>query len=152
MFMEELIGTELDNLGNEIKVYFCSHETMPAKVTAFFARQWAELLELGFANANYIPNIYACRVIYITANDEITGLRVWVWEQNTTRIILTSIDKNHRRRGLFELITKHYDNRIKNSDAIKSKTQIHIDNTQMIKAAEKTGYKLEFVIMAKEYK
>ena len=149
--MEELIGTEVDNLGNEIKVYFCSHETMPAKVTAFFAKQWAELIELGFADANYIPSINACRVIYITSNDKIVGLRLWIWELSSTRIILTSIDKNHRRRGLLKLIVKHYDGRMIAGNCVKSITFIHVDNTAMIEAARKSGYEVEFLKMSKTY-
>lgn len=149
--MEELIGTEVDNLGNEIKVYFCGHETMPAKVTAFFARQWAELIELGFADANYIPSINACRVIYLTANDKIVGLRLWIWEQSNTRIILTSIDKNYRRRGLSKLIVKYYDSRVMTGNCIKSITFIHADNIAMIEAARQAGYEVEFLKMSKTY-
>jgi RimJ/RimL family protein N-acetyltransferase len=148
--MEELIGTEVDNFGNEIKVYFCSHETMPAKLTAFFAKQWAELLEAGLATSNFIPNINACRVIYLTVNDEIIGLRLWVWEQNNTRIILTSIDKNYRRRGLLKLIVKYYDNRIA-VNCNRSITFIHVDNVAMIEAARQSGYEVEFLKMIKRY-
>jgi len=149
--MTELIGTEVDNLGNEIKVHFCSQETMPAKVTAFFAKQWAELLESGLATSNYIPSINACRVIYLTVNDEIIGLRLWVWEQNNTRIILTSIDKNYRRRGLLKLIVKYYDDRVINGNCKNSITFIHVDNIAMIEAARQAGYEVEFLKMSKKY-
>jgi hypothetical protein len=151
MIMDELIGTELDKLGKEIKVYFCKHETMPAKVTAFFARQWAELIETGFASSNRIPDINDCRVIYVTCDNKIVGLRIWVWEQNTTRIILTAIDKNHRRKGLLKLIAKYYDDRLINGGCIKSTTFIHVDNTAMIDAATQTGYEVEFLKMSKIY-
>lgn len=151
MYMTQLIGTELDKLGNEIKINFCNHGTMPAKVTAFFARQWGELLEAGFATSNFIPSIESCRVIYLTLNDEIIGLRIWVWEHHTTRIILTAVDKNHRRRGLLKLMVKYYDNRIKNGNCTRSITFIHVDNTPMILAARQAGYKTEIVKMVKKY-
>lgn len=150
--MDELLGTELDNFGNEIQIRFCNHETMSAKVTAFFAKQWAELLEAGFATSNYIPDITMCRIIYLTYNSEIIGLRMWTWEYKTTNIILTSIDKQYRRRGLLKLITKYYDKRLINSDCIKSKTFIHAQNTAMIEAAKQAGYEVEFVKMTKHYK
>lgn len=150
--MDELIGTELDKLGNEIKIYFCEHKNMSAKLTAFFLKQWAELLEIGFTSStNYIPNINACRVIYITSNNEIIGLRLWVWEQRSTRIILTSIDKDFRRRGLLKMISKYYDDRVTNGNCIKSNTFIHVDNTAMIEAARRTGYDVEFLKMSKKY-
>lgn len=151
MIMDEIIGTELDKLGNEIKICFCKHETMPAKVTAFFARQWADLIEAGFAASNRIPDIYDCRVIYITCDNKIIALRIWVWEQNITRIILTAVDKNHRRRGLLKLIAKYYDKRLIDGGCIKSDTFIHVDNTAMIDAARQTGYKVEFLKMTKIY-
>lgn len=149
--MDELIGIEQDNLGNEIKVYFCKHETMSAKVTAFFLKQWAELIEARFAISNYIPSIEESRVIYLTSDNNIIGLRMWVWEQATTRIILSSIDKNYRRRGLLTILAKHYDNRVTGGDCTKSSTYIHVKNTAMIAAAKKTGYEIELVKMVKKY-
>ena len=152
MFMDEIIAIEIDKFGNEIKVKFCSHENMPAKVTAFFAKQWAELLEAGFATSNYIPDIKLCRVIYLMHNDDIIGLRIWTWEYNTTNIILTSIVPEFRRRGLLKLITKYYDQRLIHGDCTKSKTFIHVQNTAMIEAAKQAGYEVEFVKMVKHYK
>lgn len=149
--MTQLIGTEVDKLGNEIKVHFCNHESMPAKVTAFFARQWGELLEAGFATSNFIPSIKSCRVIYLTYNDEIIGLRVWVWENLATRIILTAIDKNHRRKGLLKLIVKYYNTRVTNGKCTKSITFIHVNNTAMLEAARQAGYETEVVKMIKRY-
>lgn len=150
--MDELLSIEIDKLGNSVNVHFCQHENMPTKVTSFFLRQWAELLEQGHADSNYVPSLASCRVLYLTSNDEVIGIRIWTWYNNTTNIILTSIDKNYRRRGLFEILTKYYDDRVTKGSCLKSKTQIHVDNVNMIKAAEKTGYKLEFVKMVKEYK
>lgn len=150
--MDGLLSTETDKFGNEVKVHFCNHENMPAKVTAFFLKQWAELIELGFADSTYIPDITSCRVLYITSGDKIIGLRMWTWYNNITNIILTSIDENYRRRGLFEILTRYYDDRVVKGNCLKSKTQIHVNNIAMVKAAEKTGYKLEFVKMVKKYK
>jgi hypothetical protein len=151
MFMDELLGTEIDSLGNEVKIHFCLHENMSAKLTSFFIIKLADLLETGFATSNYIPNINLCRVIYITLNDEIIGLRIWVWEQKNTRIILTSIDKNYRRRGLLKLIAKYYDHRVITGNCNKSITFIHVNNTAMVEAAKQTGYEVEFLKMAKLY-
>jgi len=149
--MTQLIGTEVDKLGNEIKVNFCNYESMPARVTAFFARQWGELLEAGFATSNFIPSIKSCRVIYLTSNDEIIGLRVWVWESHATRIILTAIDKNYRRRGLLKLIVKYYNIRVTQGGCTKSVTFIHVSNTAMMEAARQAGYETEVVKMVKKY-
>ncbi len=149
--MDEIIGTELDKFGNEIKVKFCNHENMPANVTAFFAKQWAELLEAGFATSNYIPDITMSRVIYLTYNNEVIGLRIWKWEYNKTNIILTSVVPEFRRRGLLKLITKYYDQRIINGNCIKSTTFIHVQNTAMIEAAKQADYEVEFVKMVKHY-
>lgn len=149
--MTQLIGTEVDKLGNEIKINFCNYESLPARVTAFFAKQWGELLEAGFATSNFIPSIKSCRVIYLTSNDEIIGLRVWVWEHSATRIILTAIDKNYRRRGLLKLIVKYYNIRVTNGNCTKSITFIHVNNTAMMEAARQAGYVPEVVKMIKKY-
>lgn len=149
--MTQLIGTEVDKLGNEIKINFCNYESLPSRVTAFFAKQWGELLEAGFATSNFIPSIKSCRVIYLTSNDEIIGLRVWVWEHSATRIILTAIDKNYRRRGLLKLIVKYYNIRVTNGNCTKSITFIHVNNTAMMEAARQAGYVPEVVKMIKKY-
>ena len=91
-------------------------------------------------------------MIYLTLNDEIIGLRVWVWEHHATRIILTAIDKNYRRRGLLKLIVKYYDVRVKNGNCTKSITFIHVGNTPMMVAARQAGYETEIVKLVKRYK
>lgn len=149
--MHELIGIETDKLGNEVKVYFCKFEEMTAELTAFFSRQWAELLESRHAVRNYIPSIDGCRVIYVTIDDKIVGIRLWVWEQSNTKIILTAMDKNHRNQGLLKIIAKHYDQRLIGGNCDYSITFVHINNTAMIAAAKKTGYIPTILKMVKKY-
>ena len=149
--MEELLGFEKDNQGNDVSVYFCQHEGMSAELTAFFARQWAELLDSGFATSNYLPSITNCRCIYVKCDNKIVGLRIWNWANPiTTNIILTAVDKDYRRRGLFSIIIDYYDRRF-NDKQIISKTFIHVDNTVMLEAAKKNGYSAEFLKMVKKY-
>lgn len=149
--MEELLGFEKDKLNNDIGVYFCQHEHMPAELTAFFARQWAELLDAGFASANYLPVIKGCRCIYVRSDNKIVGLRIWSWLDDTTAaIILSAVDKNYRQRGLFSIIAKHYDQRFAGKNVI-SKTYIYANNTVMLEAAKKNGYSVDILQMTKKY-
>lgn len=149
--MEELLGSETDNLGNKISVYGCKYEEMSAELTAFFARQWAELLENGHATHNYIPSIISCRCIYVKSDNKIVALRLWKWD-NSTRIsiILSSVDKKYRRRGLLKLIVKYYDLRYINKNII-SVTRIHVNNKIMLEAAKKNGYVFDTIKMIKNH-
>ena len=150
--MDEIIGKEIDSLGDEVIIHFCNQENMPSSVTAFFFRQWAELVELGFAESTYIPNIASSRIIYATINNEIVGMRMWSWpNSNTTYVILIATDKNFRRRGITTMISNYYDQRIVKGNCKYSKTHIHVNNVPMLEGIKKTGYEIDFVRVVKKY-
>lgn len=152
---DELLGKEVDKNGNEIAIYCAKYENFSPAITAFFARQWAELLELNYATPNYIPDIKGSRVIFATNGSQFLGLRMWVWiessKQKEARIILSSVDRNYRRLGIFEMITKYYDIRMIQNNCYKSTTFIYVNNTSMLAAARKTGYIVDQVRMIKNY-
>jgi hypothetical protein len=149
--MNNLLATGLDKFGTEIKIYYCSHDTISEKATSFFAKQWTELVEEGNVRRGYVPNIDGCFVIYLTIDDEVVGLRMWHMVQNVAKILLTAIDKKHRRKGLFKLITMHYDKIQVDNNCIKSITFIQLSNSGMVEAARQNGYKTVQLKMEKLY-
>lgn len=149
--MSTLLGTEKDKNGNDINIHFCKYEQMTSKLTAFFIRQWAELMEAGHCTENYVPKIDNCRIIYATSGDEIVGLRMWVWEYSTARIILSAVDKRFRKLGVFKMIVDYYDERMINGSCDKAVTTIHVGNARMLELAKNSGFKALMVKMVKIY-
>lgn len=148
--MSHFICTEKDKLGNDVSVNFCSFENMTAEVNVFFLKQWAELIQLGHAEPNYIPNISMCKILYLKIGNNIVGMRMWTWSYDTTSILITAVDANYRRRGLFGIISRHYEKKILPMSK-RSRTFIHVDNGPMLAAARKTGYKVALLKMIKEF-
>lgn len=153
---DELLGKEIDKNGNNVFIYCAKYENFSPALTAFFARQWAELLELGYATPNYIPDIKGSRIIFATDGAKFMGLRMWVWieagTQKEARIVLSSVDQQYRRLGIFKIIAKYYDLRMIQNDCSQSITYIYTNNTPMIEAAKKTNYTVDQIRMIKKYK
>ncbi len=148
---ESLLGVETDKNGNSVEVRFCRYENMPIKLTAFFVRQWADLLEAGHCTENYVPRINNSRIIYAVCNDKIVGLRMWVWEHLDVRIILSAVDQSFRNQGILKIIIKYFDDRVISAGCNKTFTTIHANNDKMLEIAKKSGFEQHMIKMIKVY-
>jgi hypothetical protein len=146
-----LIGTEIDKLGSKVAVYFCKGEDINTEVTSFFLTHLADLIESGHATRNYMPNLTNARIIYLKINDEIAGHIIWEWQGNdTTYIIFTTIDNKYNKRGLYSIMHRYYEDRIKKGGALYSKSQLHINNSRIISISKQNGYEVEYYKMIKK--
>lgn len=151
MFMEELISVEKDKLGSEVSVYFSKGEDITAAVNSFFLRHLADLIENGHATRTYIPSLTNTRIVYLKINNEIAGHLIWEWQGNDTAyIVFTVIDKKYSKRGLYSILHRHYEDRIKKGGALFSKSQLHIDNDRIINISKQNGYEVEYYKMIKK--
>ena len=149
--MDELISVEIDKLGSEVSVYFSKGEDITAEFTSFFLRQFANLIENGHATRNYIPSLTNTRIIYLKIADEIAGHLIWEWPSNDTAyIVFTVIDKKYSKRGLYSIMHRHYEERIKKGGALFSKSQLHISNNRIINISKQNGYEVEYYKMIKK--
>lgn len=148
--MDELLGIEFDKFGNEASIFFCKGEDIPAKLNIFLLRQWAELIEDNHAPGNYIPDLNNKRIIYVKINDEIAGQLIWEWQGKTAYIIFTTISKKYKKHGLYSMMHKYYEDRIRNGGGEYSKSQLHIDNNRIIELSIKNGYRIEYYKMIKK--
>jgi hypothetical protein len=151
--MIELLGTETTRNGQKVEIKFVKFQDLTdVKVTSFFLRQWAELIESGHANASYFPNLTHTRILFTTIDDQITAHLVWSWINKTSFIDFTAVDKNYRRQGLYEILHTYYDQIMIRENATLSRSQLHINNEAIINGAKKAGYEVEYVRMVKHYK
>jgi len=150
--MTEIIGKDTDRQGSEVVLYFVKYSDVDSKVSAFFLRQWASLIESGHANSNYVPNVAQSRIIYATMGEKIVGHLLWEWHNSVSYIVFTVVDPAFRRRGLYEILHKFYDQRMISGATTVSRSSLHVNNAAVIAAAEKNGYEVEFLKMRKNYK
>lgn len=151
--MHELIGTEIDKLGSEVNLYFCTGEGITPELHAFFERQVALIIEKGYASVDYLPDLVQikAKVIYVTIDNEIAAHIIWRWESpEKVYIILTAISDKYEKRGLYAIMHRYYEDRIKKGGAIFSKSFLHIHNKRIIDISRKNGYTVELIKMSKK--
>jgi len=148
---QDFIATDTDRKGSKVDFYFTAGNTLTPELSSFILRGWADLIENGHGNANYMPVCSNKRIIYCRIDGEIAGAIMWEWKDGnkTAFIEFTLIEKKFRGRGIYFLLHKYYDIRIKNGGAEASKSQLHINNETIINAAKKDGYEIEFIKMIK---
>lgn len=150
--MEELITIDKDKLGNDISVCFCKGEDIPADVNAFFLRRLADLIEKGHSPNNFIPSLNDKRIIYLKISNEVVAHIIWEWQGKNTYIVFTAIAEEYEKRGLYSILHRYYEERIKNGSpaAEYSKSQLHVNNHRIINISKQNGYEVEYYRMIKK--
>jgi hypothetical protein len=150
--MIELLGTETTRDGQKVEIKFVKFQDISdAKLTTFFLREWADLIDNGHANSSYLPKLSTARILFTTIDDVITSHLVWTWSNKVSFIDFTAVDKNYRRQGLYKILHTYYDKIMIAQKATASRSQLHIKNEAIIAGAKKEGYEVEYVRMVKYY-
>ena len=149
---QDFITNDIDRKGSTVEFYFTAGNTLTPDLSGFILRGWAELIESGHGNPNYMPTFGNKRIIYCKIDGKIAGSIMWEWKDGnkTAFIEFTIIGKEFRGRGIYFLLHKYYDKRIKHGGADASKSQLHIKNETIINAAKKDGYEIEYIKMIKK--
>jgi hypothetical protein len=148
---EDFISKDIDRKNSPVDFYFTAGNTLTSELSGFILRGWAELIENGHGNPNYMPTFSNKRIIYCKIGGKVAGAIMWEWKDGnqTAFIEFTIIGKEFRGRGIYFLLHKYYDTRIKSGGAVASKSQLHINNETIITAAKKDGYEIEYIKMTK---
>lgn len=149
-----ILGNTLDTTGESVAVHLLKLDEITKDLNVFFFRRWSELIDAGHASPNFMPTFKGniSRILYLTINGEIAGHILF--EFTTTKdtfIHFTVVEEKFRRRGLYKIMHKFYDGLMRNNSVAKSKSQLHVDNTAIIDAAQGVGYKIEYYRMVKQY-
>lgn len=146
------IGKAIDKKGLEIQLFWCAGKHSTAELNAFILSNWAELVRQGHCHPSYVPDIPRRSIISARHNDKIVGAIMWFISFDFSFIDFTIIDQEYRGNGIYKILHKFYDERMIANKVKFSKSQLHIQNETIIKAAEKDGYTVEYLRMVKEYK
>lgn len=148
------LGNTVDKSGATVEVNLLKMEELSRELNVFFLRRWADLVEAGHANANYIPSFKAgtSRILYITIDGEIAGHILF--EFTTAKecfIHFTVVEEKFRRRGLYQIMHTFYDQVMSYNKVSKTRSHLHANNAAIIEAAKKDGYTVEYYRMVKEH-
>lgn len=147
---EEEIGREIDNLGQEVVLYFCKDTNIPREVNSFFLRKVADLVETGHAPENFLPTLKDTRIIYVKINNEIAAHLIWNWIGTETYIVFTAISEKYERRGLYKIMHRYYEERIKAGGATASHSTLRVTNKRIVDISKINGYQIEYYKMVKK--
>ena len=149
--MNELIGHELTADNNKIKIYFCKGEHIPPEVNVFFLDHIEILIKNGYAGPAYLPSLIDTNLIYLKIDDEVVAHIIWKYEApEHALIVLTAISEKHEGKGLYPLIHRYYEDRIKKEGALFSRSLLHVANKRIVDISKKNGYHVELLKMSKK--
>ena len=143
-----LIGTK-DKTGTLVKIKHIN-EMGNSPVMLFFLKEYAKLIETGMAHAvlsagNNSPAMYA------EINDQVVGVIVYKTEADplkTTWKILSAVDSEYQRRGIYKLIHTQLEKYVKAQGSKKIASHVHVTNMPAHKGNRSVGlepvwYKME---------
>lgn len=146
------VAKDIDKKNNEVQIFYCEGKSCPADLTAYVLVNWAELVKAGHCNSTYVPDLTNKHMMVLKHNDKFVGVLMWMYVGMSAFIEFTVTNPDYRGHGLYKILHKYFDRRMIAQGIKMTRSQLHITNESIIKAAEKDGYKIEYLRMIKEYK
>lgn len=139
-----------DKLGNDVDVCFCMGDEIPAELSVVVLQNLANMISAGHSPANFTISLANKRIVYLKVGGQIAAHIIWEWFGTSTYIVFTAVNPEYTGRGLYTILHKAYEDRIRVGGAIASKSQLHIDNTRIVELSKKNGYEIEYYRMIKK--
>ena len=120
-------------------------------VVPFFLKNYAELIEAGQA-PNVMNGSNQSKAIYVEIADKVVAHIVFdVLKDsfNTVYIVLSCVDKNYRKQGIYNIMHKHFEAQAKKLGSTKIMSFVHVNNKARLISCESIGMKSEFHRMEK---
>jgi len=136
----KIISTEADKQGMMINVRY-AEEIGNTPVVSFFLKSLAGLIDSGYS-LQMIAGANRHRAVYIEHNNLVIGHIVFEMLDppvKTAWIVLSSIDPNFKRRGLYTILHGHFERIVKEMGARKIASFVHVDNIARQKSCAQVG-------------
>lgn len=152
----KILAEETDKLGITTVIKYSPHVSFTPAYT-FFIREVADLID----NKNSLPYTYwedkDCAIIWAEQNEKVVGILVYDFSYVTNpmphlSIILTAVDKNHRQRGIHQIMNKHYEEQARQLNCVTIRATVNLNNEVRFKTAEKDKLSPVLYIMSKKIK
>jgi len=147
----KVLAIEKDTTGVEVTVRHVD-ELGNSPVVSFFLKNLATLIDSGYS-LQYIAGSNRHRAVYIELDNQVIGHIVYEMLEPPTKtawITLSAIDENYKRRGLYTILHRHFEQQIKLVGAKKIASFVHVDNLARQASCKKVGMEPVFYRMEKE--
>jgi hypothetical protein len=146
--MREVLSFEVDKHGNDLSIL---HDVNLAGSDAywFFIKHYAELIESGHATprCNWIDS--ECGILYAVADNKIVGSIAYQESEDSLLLLLSSVDKEHRKNGIFTVLNKYFEQLAKDKGKTFIFSTVSVDNTVRLESAKRTNFNPVALIMTK---
>jgi ribosomal protein S18 acetylase RimI-like enzyme len=136
----KIIATETDKQGVVVTVRY-AEEIGNTPVVSAFLRNLAGLIDQGYS----LPMMAGAnrhRAVYIELEGQVIGHIVFdILEPpvKTAWIVLSAVDPDYKRRGLYTILHRHFEEIAVKMGAKKIASFVHVDNTARQKSCEQVG-------------
>lgn len=149
--MARFLGKKTALDSREIHGYYTTGKACDSTVTIFILERWAELVKSGFCSANYFPNFVEQRIIYLMVENTVVAALVFAFHNKTSFLEFVVTHPEYRKTGLYKVLHTFYDQIVKEEGVKVTRSQLHVDNENVIKAATKNGFAIEYYRMIKKH-
>jgi len=147
----KLLATEQDRNGTSVAIRHID-EIADSPVVSFFLKHLAKLIDNGFA-LQLVAGTNRHQAVYAEIDGVIVGHIVYEYLEQPVRtawITLSAIDENYKRRGIYTMLHRHFELRIRAAGAKKIASSVHVNNLARQASCEKVGMVPIYYRMEKE--
>jgi hypothetical protein len=145
-----LITKEKDKTGVEVSVKL-AQQIGGSPVLPFFLRNYADLIDNGHSNP-FLFGTNKSKAVYIEVDNEVAGHIVYDILDDaykTAWIVFSCVEDGFRRRGLYMIMHRHFEQIVKNAGSKRIASHVHVDNKVRYASCEAVGMKPDFYRMEK---
>ena len=146
-----LLTIEMDTKGEPVEIY--SVEMIGNSILLpSFLRNFAELMENGHT-PNFLAATNRHKAIYAIIDGNIAGYMVYEFIDDllkTTWITFSCVEKNFRQRGLYKILYRNLEGKVRTAGSKKITSYVHVTNLPMIASSKAAGAKPVFYKMEKD--
>lgn len=143
--MIEYLGSEQLKTGETLVISHSDNLGLNPGYT-FFLREMADLMDNGHALKVTVWSDQNCGILYGEINSKVVAILAYDKKEITYQllnILLTAVDKDHRRKGIHTIMNRYFEETTLKLGATRISATVHHANEARLKSAEKDG--LRFV-------
>lgn len=148
---DAILGRELDAKESTVVVKYCA-SLGGSPLIPFFLKNLAILMDNGFTHYHFAGHNRS-KAVYAEIDGQIAGHIVFEILDDafkTAWITLSAVDEKYKKRGIYTILHKHFENQIKTLNAKKIASYVHVNNTVRQSSCAKVGMKPVYFRMEKD--
>ena len=143
---DTFIAIDNDKQGAPVTIYWAEN-IGGSIVIPFFLRNYAQLIDDGHSPCRLFGT-NASKAVYAVIDNTVVGAIVYNKQEDiykTAWIVLSCVGDNYRRRGIYTILHKHFENVLKTEGTRRLASHVHIDNVVMQASSDAVGRKSVFL-------